>query len=68
MKIEVEIDDGLIQTLGEDAIKSYLTQKASQLTKSLQSDTSGTMQATDEADKESIQKAWTQFNKRGPSC
>ena len=68
MKIEVEIDDALIQALGEEAIRNYLAQKASQLARSLQPDTSRTDQITDEADQESIQKAWTQFNKRGPSC
>ncbi|QHT69419.1 hypothetical protein GXP67_23635 [Rhodocytophaga rosea] len=68
MKIEVEIDDALVQALGEEAIKNYLAQKARQLATSLQTDVSGTSQTTEEADQESIQKAWTQFNKRGPSC
>jgi hypothetical protein len=68
MKIEVEIDDALVQALGEETIKNYLTQKARQLAKSLQPDTTSSDQTPEETDKESTQKAWTLFNKRGPSC
>jgi acyl-CoA reductase-like NAD-dependent aldehyde dehydrogenase len=65
MKIEVEVDDALVQALGEEAIKDYLNRKASQLAQALQRDTGQTQEETDTA---SIQKAWTHFNKRGPSC
>ena len=68
MKIEIEVDDALIQALGEEAIRTYLIHKASQMQKALQPDTIQTGLPPGAGDTEAIQKAWTQFNKRGISC
>lgn len=67
MKIELEINDALVHALGEETIRHYLNQKVKQLEeKCLPGATP--ISNPDNNDKESIQKAWDKFNKRGMSC
>lgn len=67
MKIEIEVTDELVKKFGIEAIKIFLSQKAVQMEKQL--DHPATEHPSEnETDLEAVQKAWANFNKRGPSC
>lgn len=67
MKIEVEVNDVLVAALGEEMVKDYLRLKAEELGKKWQVD-AHPADLPEDTNKEAIQKAWDQFNKRGMSC
>ncbi len=53
--------------VGIDTLKAFLQRKVEQMEKKMQQ-TADNLSANDEAEKELLQKAWNNFNKRGMSC
>lgn len=67
MKIEIEVNDELVAKVGIDTLKAYLLRKVEQMENKMQQPSDG-LSTVDEAEQELLQKAWSNFNKRGISC
>ena len=67
MKIEIEVKEELAEKVGIETLKAFLQRKVEQMEDKLRQNVDGVAVA-DEYEKEILQKAWNNFNKREISC